>query len=61
MDQNLNLHRPPSIWPKEVIIVTPGECNENRTLNSQEDMNKLLEEVKLFNSENENKKRIISI
>ena len=50
-----------SIWPVKVIIVCSGMPDEHKTLTSQEEMNQLLEEVKLFNSENENQKRIISI
>jgi len=61
MEQNLKLHRPPSIWPKNVIIVIPNHMDEHKIIHSQEEMDKLLEEVKLYNSENDDKKRIISI
>ena len=60
MEQKLNLHRPASIWPRNIIIVNPGHMDEHKIIHSQEEMNKLLEDVKLYNSENENKKRIIS-
>jgi len=61
MEQSINLHRPSSIWPKDIIIINPGHMDEPRIIHSQEEMNKLLEEVKLYNSENNDKKRIISI
>ena len=49
------------VWPTNVIVACPGQPDEIKTINSKEEMNLLLEEVKLFNSENEIKKRIISI
>lgn len=61
MGQSLNLRRPPLIWPIYVIVVTPGCNDETKTIHSQEEMNQLLEEVKLYNSENKLKKRIISL
>lgn len=60
MDQNIKLHHH-SIWPINIVIVCPEMADERRIILSQEEMNQLLEEVKLYNSENENKKRIISL
>ena len=60
MDNNIRFHHH-SIWPVEVKIVCPGMLDEHKTIASQQEMNQLLEEVKLYNSENENQKRIISI
>lgn len=61
MDQNIRFHHSPTIWPVNVIVACNGIRDEHKTINSQEEMNQLLEEVKLYNSENENKKRIISL
>ena len=58
MEQSIKLHHH-SIWP--ISVVCKGMPDEKKTIASQEEMNQLLEEVKLFNSENENQKRIISI
>lgn len=60
MNNNIRFHHH-SIWPAKVIIVCPGMPDEHKTIASQQEMNQLLEEVKLYNSENENQKRIISI
>ena len=60
MEQSIKLHHH-SIWPISVLVVCQGMPDEKKTIASQEEMNQLLEEVKLFNSENENQKRIISI
>ena len=60
MDNSIRFHHH-SVWPAKVIIVCPGMQDEHKTIASQQEMNQLLEEVKLFNSENENQKRIISI
>ena len=59
-NQYIRLHHH-SVWPAQVIIVCKGLPDEHKTVNSQEDMDQLLAEVKLYNSENENQKRIISI
>ena len=60
INNNIRFHHH-SIWPVKVIIVCSGMPDEHKTITSQEEMNQLLEEVKLYNSENENQKRIISI
>ena len=60
MEQSIKLHHH-SIWPISVLVVCKGMPDEKKTIASQEEMNQILEEVKLFNSENENQKRIISI
>lgn len=60
MEQNINHHRY-SIWPQMVLVVAKGLPDEHKTINSEEEFNLLLEEVKLYNSENEIQKRIISI
>lgn len=62
LNHNINLHSSSlSIFPLQVTIIGGGEMNQTKTVNSQEEMNQLLEEVKLYNSENEIKKRIISL
>lgn len=61
MDHNIRLHNHHSIYPTNVIIICEGSNDDHRIINSQEEMNQLLEEVKLYNSENKNQKRIISI
>ena len=58
--QTLRFHNH-SIWPINIILVCKGLPDEHKTIASQQEMNQLLEEVKLYNSENENKKRIISL
>ena len=60
MGQNIKFHHH-SVWPANLIIICPGMRDEYKTISSQGEMNQLLEEVKLYNSENENKKRIISL
>ena len=61
MAQNfdLKLHQPQQLWPLQVIVICENQ-KEVKTIKSQVEMNQLLEEVKLYNSENDNKKRIIS-
>ena len=61
MNQNLNIHHRHSIWPQTVSIIAKGLPDEHKVINSEAEFNSLLEEVKLYNSENEIKKRIISI
>ena len=60
MEQNIKLHKN-SLWPANVVITCKNMPDEHRIINSQEEMNRLLEEVKLYNSENEIKKRITSV
>ena len=60
MEQNLKIHTH-SVWPQTVLVVAQGIPDEKRTINSEVEFKSLLEEVKLYNSENENQKRIISI
>lgn len=60
MKQNINHHRY-SIWPQTVLVVAKGLPDEHKTINSESEFNLLLEEVKLYNSENEIQKRIISL
>ena len=60
MNNNIKFHHH-SIWPANVIVTCPGMPDEHKTIASQQEMNQLLEEVKLYNSVNENQKRIISI
>ena len=61
MGQNLNIHHRNSIWPQTIMVVAKGLPDEHKTINSEAEFNSLLEEVKLYNSENEIQKRIISI
>jgi len=61
MEQNLKIHNRHSIWPQTVLVVAKGLPDEHKTINSEAEFNSLLEEVKLYNSENEIQKRIISI
>lgn len=65
MNHTINLHSNNNPWPKEVRVITKsdngGKEEELKTLHSREEMNQLLEEVILFNSENEDKQRIISL
>ena len=60
MGHNIKFHHH-SVWPANIIIICKGMPDEHKTISSQQEMNQLLEEVKLYNSENENKKRIISL
>ena len=60
MDHNIRFHHH-SVWPANIIIICKGMPDEHKIISSQQEMNQLLEEVKLYNSENENKKRIISL
>ena len=60
MEQNIRFHNH-SIWPAKVIVVCPGIPDEHKTINSEVEFKSLLEEVKLYNSENEIQKRIISL
>ena len=61
MEQNINIHQRYSIWPQNVLVVAKGLPDEHKTINSEAEFKSLLEEVKLYNSENEIQKRIISI
>lgn len=62
MSKKLILHQPSTMWPITVKLVCKGLQDDSREINSQEEMNQLLEEVKLYNSENKNNpKRVISI
>ena len=61
MDHNIRLHNHHSIYPTNVIIICEGSNDDQRIINYKEEKNQLLEEVKLYNSENKNQKRIISI
>lgn len=61
MKQNINIHQGYSIWPQTVLVVAKGLPDEHKTINSEAEFNLLLEEVKLYNSENEIQKRIISL
>ena len=60
MEQNIRFHHH-SIWPIKILIVCPGMPDESKNIASQQEMNQLLEEVKLYNAENKNQKRIISL
>lgn len=61
MNHTISLHKV-NLWPKELKVIIEGQSFEEvKTIKSQEEMNRLLEEVKLYNLENENKKRIISL
>ena len=59
-DPKIQLHQPMSLFPINVIITWEGHINQTKVINSPHEMNILLEEVKLYNSENSDKKRIIS-
>ena len=59
-DPKIKLHKPISQFPLKVVITWEGHIDEHKIINSLEEMKTLLEEVKLYNSENSDKKRIIS-
>lgn len=59
-DHRIKLHKPLSQFPLSVTIQWEGHVNETKVIYSKEEMELLLEEVKLYNSENSDKKRIIS-
>ncbi len=61
MNQNIKIHLRPSVWPKNILVVAKGLPDEHKIINSEAEFKSLLEEVKLYNSENEIQKRIISI
>lgn len=60
-DHKIKLHTKISPYPLKVRITWDGHSDEIKNIMSSEEMKNLLEEVKLYNSENSDKKRIISI